>query len=103
MARTVFHGGRVLDGTGADLAAADVAIEDRRIVDVGTDLDGDEAVDCDGKALLPGLFDAHIHLTSRYEDDELTNQHRPFSYRFYVVPEILRTTRILDRVKRVLG
>jgi imidazolonepropionase-like amidohydrolase len=92
VARTVFHGGRVFDGTGADLAAADVAIEDGRIVDVGTGLDGDEAIDCDGKALLPGLFDAHIHLTSRYEDDELTNQHRPFSYRFYVVPEILRTT-----------
>jgi imidazolonepropionase-like amidohydrolase len=90
--RTVFHGGQVFDGTGADLAPGDVAIEDGRIVEVGAGLDGDEGVDCAGKALLPGLFDCHIHLTSRYEDDELTVQHRPFSYGFYLVPGILRQT-----------
>ncbi len=90
--RTVFHGGRVFDGTGADLAAGDVVIEDGLIVEVGTGLDGDEGVDCAGKALLPGLFDCHVHLTSLYEDDELTIQHRPFSYSFYLVPGILRQT-----------
>ena len=68
MARTVFTGGRVFDGTGAPLAEADVAIEDGRIVEVGPGLDGDEGVDCSGKALLPGLFDCHVHLASRYED-----------------------------------
>ena len=90
--RTVFHGGRVFDGTGADLAPGDVAVEDGRIVEVGTGLDGDEGVGCSGKAVLPGLFDTHVHLTSRYEDDELTIQHRPFSYGFYLVPGILRQT-----------
>ncbi|HEX6844403.1 MAG TPA: amidohydrolase family protein, partial [Actinomycetota bacterium] len=80
------------DGTGADLAGGDLVIEDGRIVEVGAGLDGDEGVDCAGKALLPGLFDAHIHLTGRYEDDELTIQHRPFSYAFYLVPAILRQT-----------
>ena len=35
MTRTVFRGGSVFDGTGADPAPADVAVEDGRIVDVG--------------------------------------------------------------------
>jgi len=92
VARTVFQGGRVFDGTGAPLADADVVIEGDRIVEVGPGLDGDEGIDCRGKALLPGLFDCHIHLTSRYEDDELTLQHRPFSYGFFLIPENLRIT-----------
>ena len=45
MARTVFRGGVVFDGTGADPSSVDVAVEDGRIVDVGHDLDGDDAVD----------------------------------------------------------
>ena len=68
MGRTVFLGGRVFDGTGAALADADVLIEGGRIVDVGPGLDGDEAIDCSGKAILPGMFDTHVHLVSRYED-----------------------------------
>ena len=90
--RTVFRGGKVFDGTMAPLADADVVIEDGRIVEVGPGLDGDEGVDCAGKALLPGLFDAHVHLTGTYEDDELTIQHRPFSYSFYQTPANLMTT-----------
>src|SRR4051812_49469045 len=74
------------------LADADVLIEDGRIVEVGSGLDGDDGVDCAGKALLPGLFDTHVHLTGSYEDDELTIQHRPFSYGFYQTPANLLTT-----------
>ena len=92
MTRTLFHGAAVFDGTGAALADGDVVIEDGRIVEVGAGLDGDEAIDCAGKALLPGLFDCHIHLAGRYEDDELTLQHRPFSYGFFLIPENLRIT-----------
>jgi len=88
----VFHGGKVFDGTMAPLADADVLIEDGRIVEVGSGLDGDDGVDCAGKALLPGLFDTHVHLTGSYEDDELTIQHRPFSYGFYQTPANLLTT-----------
>ena len=92
MTRTVFHGGKVFDGTMAPLADADVVIEDGKIVEVGPGLDGDEGIDCAGKALLPGLFDTHVHLTGTYEDDELTIQHRPFSYGFYQTPANLLTT-----------
>ena len=91
--RTVLTGGTVFDGTGAPLAEADVAFDNGRIVDVGPGLDGDDGVDVSGCALLPGLFDCHIHLFVEYEDlDELAVMHRPFSYAFYRVPEILRKT-----------
>src|ERR1044072_2418756 len=90
--RTVFGGGKVFDGTMAPLADADVVIENGRIGDVGPALDGAEGLDCAGKALLPGLFDAHVHRTGVYEDDELTIQHRPFSYGFYQTPANLLTT-----------
>ena len=58
MTRRVFSGGRVLDGTGAPAAPADVVVEDGRIVEVGPGLDGDEVVDCTGATVLPGLFAA---------------------------------------------
>jgi N-acyl-D-aspartate/D-glutamate deacylase len=35
MSRTVLRGGRVFDGTGSPVAAADVVIENGRILDVG--------------------------------------------------------------------
>ena len=62
MTRTLFHGGTVYDGTAGQPAEADVVVEDGRIVDVGTDLDGDEAVDCSGGFLSPGFFDCHVHV-----------------------------------------
>jgi N-acyl-D-aspartate/D-glutamate deacylase len=63
MTRTLFRGGRVFDGTGSDPAKADVVVEDGRIADVATGLDGDEAVDMAGnRTLLPGLFDCHVHI-----------------------------------------
>ena len=93
MTRTVFTGGRVFDGTGAPLAEADVVIEDGRIVEVGPELDGDGAVECSGKALLPGLFDVHVHLAFAYEDfDEVRVMNEPFSLRFYKVAENMRRT-----------
>jgi imidazolonepropionase-like amidohydrolase len=93
MGRTVFTGGRVFDGTGAAISDADVAIEDGRIVDIGPGLDGDDGVDCSGKALLPGLFDCHAHLAFRYEDfDEIRSMNEPFSVRFFRMAETLRTT-----------
>jgi imidazolonepropionase-like amidohydrolase len=91
--RLVFRGGRIFDGTGSEISDGDVLVEDGRIVEVGADLDGDESVDCAGKTLLPGLFDTHVHLVSRYEDfDEVRVLHEPFSAPFYRVPENLRRT-----------
>ena len=71
MARTLFHGAKVFDGSGSPLAEADVAIEDGKIVEVGGGLDGDIGVDCAGAAILPGLFDCHVHIAYEYEDFEV--------------------------------
>lgn len=93
MGRTVFHGGTVFDGSGSPPASADVVIVDGRIVDVGSGLDGDAGIDCAGKALLPGLFDCHVHLGFRYEDfDEYARMQEPFSLVFYRSVQNLRTT-----------
>src|SRR5918996_3633067 len=89
--RTLFSGAEVFDGTGAPPAAADVAVEDGRIVDVGTGLDGDESVDVAGQTLLPGLFDAHVHVMIAHVDLWRLVQ-TPFSYRFYQAIHNLQAT-----------
>jgi imidazolonepropionase-like amidohydrolase len=82
MTRIVFSGGRLFDGTGAPPADGDVVIADGRIVEVGTGLDGDEAVDCRGKTTVPGLFDCHVHVTAN-GPDLLLALNKPFSYPYY--------------------
>ena len=83
----------MFDGSGASPADADVVIEGGRIVDVGSGLDGDEAIDCVGRALLPGLFDCHVHLAFRYEDfDEYARMQEPFSLAFFRMAHNLRLT-----------
>ena len=91
MTRSVFTGGRVFDGTGAALSEADIVIADGRIVEIGTSLDGDEEVDCAGKAILPGFFDCHVHVTSSGVD-LLAALNKPFSYGYYEAVVNLRRT-----------
>ena len=89
MTRTVFTGGTVFDGTGAAPAAADLAVEDGRIVDVGPGLDGDEQVEADGLTLMPGFFDCHVHVVLSHIDVfRLINT--PLSYRFLAATRNLR-------------
>jgi len=91
LTRTLFHGGMVFDGTMAPIAAADVVVEDDRIVEVGPGLDGDEGIDCTGRTLLPGLFDTHTHVIFSTLDwvEELVT---PFSFRFYDAMRNLEAT-----------
>jgi imidazolonepropionase-like amidohydrolase len=91
MTRTLFTGGAVFDGTGAGLREADLAVEDGRIVDIGSRLDGDESISVRGKTLLPGLFDCHTHIAYT-ELDLLKRLETPFSYRFYQAAKNLLTT-----------
>jgi imidazolonepropionase-like amidohydrolase len=89
--RTVIAGGLVFDGTGSAPAAADVVVEDGRIIDVGTGLDADQAVDATGATLLPGLFDCHTHVTVSGVD-LLKFLNTPFSLPFYEAIGNLRAT-----------
>ena len=91
MTRIVISGGRVIDGTGANAADADVVVEDGRIVEVGTGLDGDEQVDATGMSVLPGLFDCHTHVVVSTVD-QTRNLQTPFSYRFYQAMHNLEAT-----------
>jgi imidazolonepropionase-like amidohydrolase len=91
MTRTLFAGGRVVDGTGADATEADVVVEDGRIVEIGPGLDGDERIDVSGKALLPGLFDCHTHVSFSHIDT-MRRLQTPFSYRFYEALHNLEAT-----------
>ncbi|WP_445257981.1 amidohydrolase family protein [Nocardioides aurantiacus] len=91
MTRTLFSGGQVYDGTTHRAAPGDVMVEDGRVVEVGTGLDGDEVVDCSGGYVSPGFFDCHVHVTL---DAPSVMQiiETPFSLQFYAAAANLRAT-----------
>ena len=91
MTRTLLTNARIFDGTGTGIANGDVVIEDGRIVEVGAGLDGDEAYDLGGKALLPGFFDCHTHVAVSNVDLFGIIQ-KPFSLHFYEAAKNLRAT-----------
>jgi hypothetical protein len=68
-----------------------VVVEDGRILEVGPGLDGDEAVDVDGRHLLPGLFDCHTHVTLS-SVNLLGILQAPFSDRFFETVQNLAAT-----------
>ena len=92
MVRVVLRGGSVFDGTGAAPAVADVVVADGKIVDVGPGLDGDEAVDCTGHAVLPGFIDSHVHFLINGQLDPMYSVRRPFSLAFFEAAQNMRAT-----------
>jgi imidazolonepropionase-like amidohydrolase len=63
--RLAIVGGRVLPIEGTPFDGGAILIEDGRISALGPDIpvpDGVERVDAQGKVILPGLVDAHVHL-----------------------------------------
>jgi imidazolonepropionase-like amidohydrolase len=82
----------VFDGTGAAPAAADVVIEDGRIVDVGPGLDGDESIDCSNKTVYPGFADCHVHFMADGNLDRMSDVLTPFSLNFYLAAERMQRT-----------
>lgn len=91
MSRLLFQGGSVFDATGAPPAPADVVVENGRILEVGSGLDGDQVVDCAGLHLLPGLIDSHVHVMLSHIDMWKIVQ-TPFSYRFFEAAKNLEAT-----------
>ena len=60
---TVIRDGTIVDGSGKPRYAADVAIDDGRIVAIG-DLagqPGSHEIDATGQIVSPGFIDVHIH------------------------------------------
>lgn len=91
MTRTIYTGGLVYDGTAGRAAEGDVVVEDGRIIDVGTGLDGDEAVDCSGGYISPGFFDCHVHVTLD-NPSQMQIVETPFSLQFFSAAANLRKT-----------
>lgn len=67
MTEKLFINVNIIDGTGAEPFAGSVRVRDNRIVEVGkagaTDSADAEIVDGGGLTLMPGLIDAHAHLS----------------------------------------
>ncbi len=73
----VIRGGTVVDGTGTPGRVADVAITDRLIREIGTNLVGDVELDATGSVVSPGFIDIHTHYDAQvFWDPRL----RPSSY-----------------------
>ena len=68
----VIRGGTVIDGTGRAPVAADVAIKDGKITQVGVvSGKGAEEIDAKGKIVTPGFVDIHTH----YDAQAVWDQH----------------------------
>src|SRR3954452_8144619 len=92
MTRTLIHGGQVFDSVGGNASIADVVMEGDRIVDVGTSLDGDEAIDATGHAVYPGFIDCHVHFMVDGNLDPMSAIRTPFSMNFYLAAERMART-----------
>jgi N-acyl-D-amino-acid deacylase len=72
-ADVVIRGGTVIDGTDGPAYAADVAVTDGRISEIGTGLSGDRVLDAAGHAVTPGFVDIHSHYDAQvFWDPALT-------------------------------
>jgi len=92
MTRLILHGGQVFDGTSEKASTADVLVEDGRIVEVGSGLDGDAAIDCTGRLVTPGLFDCHVHFMTDGDFSAKTHAETPFSLGFFQAAERMERT-----------
>ena len=84
MADIVITGGTVVDGTGAPPRRADVVISGTRItevVTVVTTATDAQRIDATGCTVMPGLIDAHTHVTlgEPASNDELFFRREPAS------------------------
>ena len=70
---TVIKNGLVVDGTGNPGFLADVLIEGDRVIEIGSDLQGDVVIDATNRVVAPGFIDIHTHYDAQaFWDPALT-------------------------------
>jgi imidazolonepropionase-like amidohydrolase len=77
--RTLFTNCNVFDGVAESLAEGrNLLVEDNLMAAIGgasLAAEGAEVIDCDGRTLMPGLMDAHVHLALVRRPDEVLNDY----------------------------
>ena len=76
MKKLAFVGATIIDGTGGEvLEDAALLIEDKKIAKVTrraeADLEGYEVIDVEGKYIIPGLIDTHLHFGGAISPSDL--------------------------------
>ncbi len=66
----LIKGGQVVDALGS--RRADVLVRDGKVVDVGTDLNGDQVIEASGCVVSPGFVDLHVHLREPGDEEAET-------------------------------
>jgi len=62
----IIRGCLLIDCTGREPYQADVRVENGVIAEIGADLSGGDVWEAQGKALLPGLVNLHVHINRRH-------------------------------------
>lgn len=61
--KTLFKNCTLIDGRGGEPVLTSVLVEDEKITALGDNLQADKIVDLEGKYLMPGLINSHVHIT----------------------------------------
>ena len=96
----------LIDGTGSDpQVGVDIRIADGRIAEIGPDLSvasGSETIDGNGKYVIPGLIDAHVHMDAPMvfqltpEEKAHIIEHNPLSFLYNGVTTVLNVSSDVD-------
>ncbi len=63
-AELVLKGGRIFNLITGEISLGDIAITDGMIVGTYDEYDGDEIIDLNGRFVVPGFIDSHLHIES---------------------------------------
>lgn len=61
--KTLYKNCTLIDGTGNEPINTSFTVEDGRIIEIGDNLKADKEIDLDGKYIMPGLINSHVHIT----------------------------------------
>lgn len=70
--KTLYKNFTLIDGTGNNPIKTSFIVEDGRITEIGDNLKGDMEVDFEGKYIMPGLINSHVHITMEPIGDPFT-------------------------------